>query len=178
MATIYRKTAKGQSEIETRALKLAPRFRSLLILVDGRRSDRELMTLMPQAGEEALAALAQAGLIEGIGLTADTPVPPATRATAPPVSPTPAPNPAASAVAPAASGGQPRAGLPFDQRRRESVRMLIDQIGPMAEALAMRMERARNIDELRPLLATAAQVLANTRGRAVATEFVRRFGDE
>ena len=82
MATIYRKTAKGQSEIETRALKLAPRFRSLLILVDGRRSDRELTTLLPQAGDEALAALAQAGLIEAIGLTADTPVPGATTGTA------------------------------------------------------------------------------------------------
>jgi WD40 repeat protein len=37
MPTIYRKTAKGQSEIETRVHRLAPRFRSLLILVDGRR---------------------------------------------------------------------------------------------------------------------------------------------
>ena len=36
MATIYRKTAKGVREIETRATKLAPRFRSLLILVDGK----------------------------------------------------------------------------------------------------------------------------------------------
>lgn len=179
MATIYRKTAKGQSEIETRALKLAPRFRSLLILVDGRRSDRELTTLLPQAGDEALAALAQAGLIEAIGLTADTPVPGATRAPAPPAPAPAAPSaPAPAPAAPAPAAGPPRVDLPFEQRRRESVRMLIDQIGPMAEALAMRMERARNIDELRPLLATAAQVLANTRGRAVATEFVRRFGDE
>lgn len=167
MATIYRKTAKGQTEIETRALKLAPRFRSLLILVDGRRSDRELTTLMPQAGDEALAALAQAGLIEAIGLTADTPVPPAPRAAAPPAPPPPAAAPAAADA---------RTDMPFEQRRRESVRMLIDHIGPMAEALAMRMERARNIDELRPLLSTAAQVLANTRGRGVAAEFSRRFG--
>lgn len=173
MATIYRKTAKGQSEIETRALKLAPRFRSLLILVDGRRSDRELTALMPQAGDEALAALAQAGLIEAIGLTADTPVPPAPRAAVPPAPPPPAAAPTAAA-APAAP--EVRADMPFEQRRRESVRMLIDQIGPMAEALAMRMERARSIDELRPLLSTAAQVLANTRGRGVAAEFSRRFG--
>ena len=48
MATIFRKTEKGQREIETRALKLAPRFRSALILVDGRRSDAELIAMMPQ----------------------------------------------------------------------------------------------------------------------------------
>lgn len=174
MATIYRKTAKGQSEIETRALKLAPRFRSLLILVDGRRSDRELTALMPQAGDEALAALAQAGLIEAIGLTADTPVPPAPRVATPPAPP-PSPAPASAA---AHSPADARTDMPFEQRRRESVRMLIDYVGPMAEALAMRMERARSIDELTPLLATAAQVLANTRGRAVATEFSRRFGIE
>ena len=178
MATIYRKTAKGQSEIETRALKLAPRFRSLLILVDGRRSDRELMGLMPQAGEEALSALAQAGLIETIGLTADTPVPASPRVAAPAPPAAARPAPVTAPPAPAAAGAPAREDLPFDQRRRESIRMLLDQVGPMAEALAMRMERARNLDELKPLLATAAQVLANTRGRAVATEFVRRFADE
>jgi len=162
MATIYRKTAKGQTEIETRALKLAPRFRSLLILVDGRRSDLELAALMPQAGTEALQALAEGGFIEAIGLTADTPVPGASRPVAAPAAPPAAPPPAAT-------------GMPFEQRRREAVRALIDQIGPMAEALALRMERARDFDELKPLLATAAQVLANTRGRAVAAEFSRRF---
>lgn len=165
MATIYRKTARGQTEIETRALKLAPRMRSLLILVDGRRSDRELATLMPLAGTQALQALADGGFIEAIGLTADTPLPGALRPVAAPTA-APAPPPPA---APAA------AGMPFEQRRREAVRTLIDQVGPMAEALAMRMERARDFDELQPMLAMAAQVLANVRGRAAADEFSRRF---
>ncbi len=46
MATIYRKTAKGHSEIETRAHRLAPRLRSALIMVDGRRSDDEVRKLI------------------------------------------------------------------------------------------------------------------------------------
>ncbi len=167
MATIYRKTAKGQTEIETRVLKLAPRFRSLLILVDGRRSDRELTTLMPHAGTEALQALAEGGFIEAIGLTADTPLPGALR----PVAAASAP-PAAPAAAAAAAAAAKR---PFEQLRREAVRALIDQVGPMAETLAMRMERARDLDELKPLLATATQLLANARGRTVAAEFSRRF---
>lgn len=174
MATIYRKTARGQTEIETRALKLAPRFRSLLILVDGRRSDRELTTLMPLAGTEALQALADGGFIEAIGLTADTPRPGAVRAVVAP--PAPAPAPAPAPVLPASAPAAPAApGMPFEQRRREAVRALLDQVGPMAESLAMRMERAPDLDQLKPLLATAAQVLANTRGRAAAAEFSRRF---
>ena len=36
MSTVYRKTAKGQAEIDTRAYRLLPRLRQALILVDGR----------------------------------------------------------------------------------------------------------------------------------------------
>jgi hypothetical protein len=75
MPTIYRKTAKGQGEIETRVHRLAPRFRSLLILVDGRRTDDELMRLVPQFGETALAALAEGGFIEPISITNTDPRP-------------------------------------------------------------------------------------------------------
>lgn len=71
MATIYRKTAKGHLEVETRALKLAPRFRSMLILVDGRRSDDELRAMLPRADLAVFDALAAAGLIEAIALTAE-----------------------------------------------------------------------------------------------------------
>jgi hypothetical protein len=73
MATIYRKTVKGLAEVETRALKLAPRFRNLLILVDGKRSDVELRAMLPHVEPAALEALAQAGLVEAIGVTAERP---------------------------------------------------------------------------------------------------------
>jgi hypothetical protein len=57
------------------------------------------------------------------------------------------------------------------------VRNLTDLVGPIGEALSMRMERTRGADELRPLLAVALQVIANTRGRAAAAEFEARFSD-
>ena len=44
--TVYRKTAKGMAEIETRVHRLAPRLRGALILVDGRKTDDELATLI------------------------------------------------------------------------------------------------------------------------------------
>ena len=75
-------------EIETRATKLAPRFRSLLILVDGRRSDDELNGLVANAGEQGLQALAEGGFIEAIGMTADV----AVRPTAEPPTPTAPPS--------------------------------------------------------------------------------------
>jgi hypothetical protein len=159
MATIYRKTAKGVHEIETRALKLAPRFRSLLILVDGRRSDDDLAGMVATAGDQALQALAEGGFIEAIGMTAEA------ESASPPRPPT-APKSAAAPAPPAAG---------FQQRRQKAVRALLDHVGPMGEAIALKLERAQTPEEFKAHLETAAQILANTRGRAVAVEFYQRF---
>ena len=145
MATLYRKTAKGHREIETRALKLAPRFRQLLILVDGRRSDEELAQLLPQAGAQALEALAQGGFIEAIGGGAQS----AHAATQSPA---------------------------FEQRRRDAVHALIEQIGPAGEHLADHMEQARSDDELDLLLDAAIQLLTDSRGRSTAKAYAQRLG--
>lgn len=159
MATIYRKTPKGQSEIETRALKLAPRFRSLLILVDGRRSDAELLQLMPAAGADGLEALQAGGLIEAIGVTSETPAASA-RPPAPVAENRPAPAPSRKPS--------------FEKRRQELVRALTDQVGPMAETLAVRIERAAGESELAPLLELAVKLVGNVRGRAAAEAFRER----
>lgn len=159
MATIYRKTRKGQTEIETRALKLAPRLRSLLILVDGRRTDDELVHMLPAAGPQSLAALATEGLIEVIGVT--TSVPPVAQREVAPAAPLPAP------AAPVRS---------LEQGKRELVRALTDQVGPMSEALAMRIERAASAGDLAPLIEAAANMVGNVRGRDAAATFRQRFG--
>jgi hypothetical protein len=159
MALIYRKSAKGLSEIETRAHRLPPRLRSALIVVDGRRDVNELRPLILQQPDETLAALAEQGFIEAVGESA--PPPPAPVA-AP--APAPAPTPAAAA------------GSDFDATRRAAVRALNDLIGPAAETIAMKMEKARNLSELMPLLTQAAQAVAAMRGRAAAEAFAQRFG--
>jgi hypothetical protein len=64
MATIFRKTDKGQAEVETRAHRLSPRLRSALILVDGKRSSDELRKLIAQQADDTLAALSDQGFIE------------------------------------------------------------------------------------------------------------------
>lgn len=155
MPLIYRKTAKGLSEIETRANRLPPRLRSALIVVDGKRNLAELRPLMLQP-DETLVALVEQGFIEAIRETAPPPPPPA--------------------AAPAASAGA--AGNPndFEQTRRAAVRVLNDLLGPAGESLAIKMEKARNLGELTPLLVQAAQAVANMRGRGAAEAFAKRFG--
>ena len=66
--SLFAKTPSGHQEIQTRALKLGPIPRRLLILVDGKRSTQELATLV--AGHnvsELLTELLNRGCIESTG---------------------------------------------------------------------------------------------------------------
>ena len=167
MATLYRKSAKGIAEIETRAHRLAPRLRSALILVDGRRSDDDLRTLLQQNTDETLLSLVADGFIEVVSVS-DAPGPRAT-----------APAPGAARV-PAAGAAAPPASITLSDRdlatvRRDAVRALTDELGPLAESVALRIERSRSFDELRPLLQRAAQMVETARGAAAAQVFRNRF---
>src|SRR5919112_290293 len=101
MGTIYRKTAEGQAEIETRVRKLSPRLRSALIMIDGKRTDEELRKLLAQQADETL--------------------------------------------------------------RREAVRAVNDLLGPMGEMVALKLEQAKNPEELRNALEKAVPVIGNAR---------------
>jgi len=158
MATIYRKTAKGLSEIETRQYRLTPRARSALILVDGKRDVLAVKALISQQADETLALLLEQGMIE-LG--------------------------AKSGPAPAAAGLEavdiqlaiqsvPGALARPDLAtcKRAAVRDLNNVLGPSGESLAIRMERARSVSDLRELVQTAAQIIGNARGRAVAEAYL------
>ena len=64
MSNVYRKTERGQTEIATRQYKLAPRLRSALVVVDGKRSQFELASMIAGEPQETLQALLEAGFIE------------------------------------------------------------------------------------------------------------------
>ena len=158
MPIIYRKTAKGVNEIETRAHRLVPRARSALIMVDGKRDAMALAGLIQQAAE-TLTMLAEQGFIEAAGASASAKLAALV------------PAPAPSRTPPAA---QTAASPEFVARRRAAVRALNDALGPTGEALAVRMERARDPGELAPLLQVAVQLIGNVRGRAAAEAFAAR----
>lgn len=160
MGTLYRKSAKGQTEIETRVHRLAPRLRTVLILIDGRRSDNELAKLVPGDAVESFQSLLREGFIEVLSVVEE-------RSTQRP--------PPAKVTEPGALDQlNPRA---LERHRRDAVRALMDQVGPMAEAVAMRIEKCREWSELIPALHLAQQIIANTRGNDAAAEYGRRFID-
>ncbi len=64
MPSVYRKTGKGVSEIGTRANRLPPRLRQVLIMVDGNRTDDDLAKLILSQPAETLAILLEQGYIE------------------------------------------------------------------------------------------------------------------
>lgn len=156
MASVFRKTAKGQTEIETRVNRLVPRLRTSLILVDGRRTDVELRTLILSEPDEVLAALLDQGYIEVISST-----PPSRSAPAEP-----------AAAAPRIS---PRK---LEETRRMAVRFLNDNLGPSAESLALKIERAQDWAELKQHLEMAEHFLRSGRGTAVAQEFAEKFMEQ
>ena len=157
MVFVYRKTAKGQTEIETRANRLTPRMRASLILVDGKRSDDELRALIAAGADEALATLLELEYIEVVATTSPPPSPSRSTASAPP-----------------AATATPRK---LDDARRMAVRFLNEHMGPSAESLAMKIEKAQNWDELRPHLEMAEHFLRAARGASTANDFAAKFID-
>ncbi|MCE2915015.1 MAG: hypothetical protein ACOVOT_09975 [Rubrivivax sp.] len=165
MPTLHRKTTKGVSEIETRAHRLAPRLRTALLMVDGKRKDAELATLLGSGTADILTALREQGFIEAVESA-------------------PAAGSSATPATPAAGSGAPvpstsfsvAAPVDLDSHRRDAVRALGELLGPGADTMSMRMEKAKTFDELYPLVERAAQLVANTRGRTLAEAYYMRFG--
>jgi DNA-binding transcriptional MocR family regulator len=163
MSIVYRKTAKGQSEIATRVHRLTPRLRGALILVDGQRSDADLLQLIPNEGHATLDHLVAEGFIEA-AVTLSDGAPAAGSG-----------EPAGASQRPADAAGAGRKEPSVETLRREAVRMLNEHLGPAAESLAMKIERSKTMPELRPLLVLATQTLRGFRGSAVADAFSARF---
>lgn len=157
MSIVYRKTAKGVAEIETRAHRLVPRQRGALILVDGKRSDDELAPLVGSDAAATLASLLGDGFIEVLATLAER-----------------AAEAAPDRVADRASDRR-SSGRAFETLRRDAVRSLNDQLGPAGETVAIDLERAKTPAELQRLLLLGVKVLRDFRGVAVADAFAARF---
>lgn len=159
MGTVYRKTEKGQAEIATRQNQLAVKLRSALIMVDGKRTDEELQRMIGPAAEEILQTLQAEGYIEVIALTA-------TR------------NGSAAAAKPAASEGPPSVPPPLkpvEQIRVQAVRFMNEQLGPLGDMLAVKIEKSKTWEDLHPLLVMAHRAIADHRGNATAETFKAAF---
>lgn len=159
--TVFVKTDQGRDALTSRPAGLGPRLRSLLIMVDGKRSVGELDKMLGAEGAAAplLEQLAAEGWIEGGAPVA-----------APPAA---APVAAAAAVAegPATLPPPTADALPFPEARRLVVRFINDQLGPMGEPLAIRVEGCKSAPELLAMLPRIRDGLRNFKNAATVAQF-------
>lgn len=156
--TVFFKTDAGREALTSRPAGLGPRLRSLLIMVDGKRTVADLDKLLGSDGaaEALLTQLVDQGWVES-----NAAVVPA----APPVLTAVVAAVAAPAAAPVAEA------LPFADARRLVVRFINDQLGPMGEPLAIKVEGAKGAAELLALLPRVRDGLRNFKNSATVAQF-------
>lgn len=155
---VFAKTAKGSAEIAQRSNAISAIARRVLIMVDGKRSVRELAPLVPPGQIDAVLAELQAlGFIEAVAAVGAVAAPPA------------------SASAPAREGGSERLLLSLEEAKRRAARGLIERLGPEADGMAARIEACRNAEELAEALRRAERLLAGAIGAAAAESYLREL---
>ena len=160
---VFSKTDGGREALTGRPAGLTPRLRSLLILTDGKRTVADLDKML--GGDGAAAPLLEQLVAQGwVQAIASAPAGPATAASSPPSVP---------------AGAPPSVfGLgdiwPLSDARRRTVRFINDQLGPMGESLAMRVEACKTAAELQAALPRVREGLQNFKGAST----LQRFEDE
>ncbi|MBN9369748.1 MULTISPECIES: hypothetical protein [unclassified Hydrogenophaga] len=149
---VFSKTEQGREALSSRPSGLGPRLRSLLIMVDGKRSVADFDKLLGADAAPLLEQLAGQGWVQGEGAAPDG------VATGDGVAPAPAPADAAPA-------------LPFAEARRLVVRFVNDQLGPMGEPLALRIEGCKTLADLQALLPRVRDGLLNFKNAATVAQF-------
>src|SRR5471032_1213294 len=164
---IYDKTDKGRNEIATRSQHLAPRLRTLLLLIDGRRSEQELLASVAGLGltETALAELLAQGYI----------VLSRSYATLPAVDEVVVPLETAPAVVAPSTGGVQAAMVVDAVQQFQSVynfytKTIKSRIGLRGFTLQMKVEKAASIGDLRELRQPYLDAVLKAKGDAVADE--------
>lgn len=154
---IYHKTPKGMEAIANRQSGLAPKLRSLLIMIDGKRSYTELaaMSLVVGDCEQLLLQLTQDGLVEPVGGAVPAGAAPAQ---------------AGSSMANTEPAPLVAASLP--EAKRFTARLLTDLLGPSAEVLCMKIEGAKNLAEFVTAVKRAREIVRDVKGSSAAENFI------
>jgi len=154
-ADIYRKTGRGSAEIAERGMKMSPRLRTMLILIDGARPESLVTEEAGKVGAPAdfLEQLVALGLIEKVAVehAMDT-----------------------------APGGPP--ALPFGDEparfraAKDFMNMtIVDALGLKAFLFTMKLERASSRADLREMASAYAQAIEKALGESQAQALARRL---
>lgn len=151
--SVFDKTDKGREEISTRRHQLAPRMRTLLVLVDGKQTKDELLKKVTGIGlsEESIHELVNSGFIQVTN--ASVPVAP------PPVED--APKTEADSV------------LPEGQNQYQAIYQFYTEtikstIGLRGYALQLKVEKASSVEDLRELRKPYLEAVLKARGNEMA----------
>ena len=164
--SIYDKTDKGREEIATRRHRLAPRLRTLLVMVDGRRPDDELLKNVAGLGLDAgsLRELLEQDFIvlsRSYSTMADEPEMADTQdwSSAEPE--------ADVATLPQASTAAPQVEQ-FQSLYNFYNQTIKSTIGLRGFTLQLKVERAASVDELRELRRPYLEAVLKVRGADIA----------
>lgn len=162
--TVFTKTAAGLQEIQTRQLRLTPRLRSLLVLVDGKQhADALLETLKPMGvTEEHFKELHQMGLIDSPTGAAPVSAPIAEVA----------PAQAIDAAVAAADTEHQAADLQMELYRLFG--QAVGSLGLRGFKLQLQLEKATSLDDYRAFAGPVANAVRSARGEADADAFLAR----
>lgn len=153
MQTRWSKTEAGRNEIQQRTRKLPAGLRSILLLVDGQRSDDELQAMMSglHAPDDALSLLAADGLIERR-------------------------SGAASMLAAVAATKTPAVAMTSAERYNVLYARITDDIrshiGLKGYFLQLKVERCATADDLEALLPDVATAMTKARDHTFATRWL------
>jgi hypothetical protein len=170
---VYAKSSKGVAEVAERTGGLSLSARRVLIMIDGKRSVRELAPLLKPGEIDGVIALLEAqGYIQRRSEPDDTFL--AARTNVAPDAAIRSPGPPTLDVP---TGGheipEERNLVTIDEAKRRAVRELHDRLGPDADLMATRIERCRTAEELRDRLREAERLVAGFLNEAAAQDFVR-----
>lgn len=155
---IFFKTDQGREALTSRPAGLGPRLRSLLIMVDGKRSVAEFDKLLGADAAPLLEQLAAQGWVESEAVAPGAAV--LNGAAGAPVG-----VPVLTDAVPAAPA------LSFADARRLMVRFVNDQLGPMGEPLAIRIEGCKTPADLQAILPRVRDGLLNFKNAATVAQF-------
>ncbi len=143
---IYKKSDKGAEAIASRAPGVAGKLRTLLILVDGKKTMEELIRLAEGLGEsvQLLEQLDADGLIELV--STGTP---------------------GAVAAPLGTAGAEE----LKKLKAFATRQLVELLGPMSDELCMKIEGVRDLPQYIEVIKRAYGVVREVRGGAAAAKF-------
>lgn len=170
---ILDKTDKGREEIATRKHHLAPRLRSLLVLIDGKHTTADLLVKVAGLGlnEQSVDELVSGGFVHFIGEAAPAAAAPSdAKAAAEPESLTAIAQPQAE-VGPILAEGETQ----FEALYHFYTETIKGTIGLRGYGLQLKVERASTIDDFRELRQPYIEAVLKAKGNEVANSLKSRL---